>query len=167
MLITLFCIAFAILILKLLLLPPPYFPSPRASTFGKVHSNQPNYWWLQKLMHLSCQSSAPAKVNIQGRIFTSITCASSSRRPLETAAEQQLQAESRHQQRLCHSNEPGWTRSPETPPPRKDHSGGTGTMTTQPLQSHFDLKAKLFDALLSTELFKNKRKVYFQIEGLS
>lgn len=39
-------------------------------------------------------------------------------------------------------------------------------MTTQPPQLRFDFKPELFDALLGTELFKNKRKVYFLIAGL-
>lgn len=34
-------------------------------------------------------------------------------------------------------------------------------MTTQPLQSHFDLKPKLFDALLGTELFKKQKESLF------
>lgn len=38
-------------------------------------------------------------------------------------------------------------------------------MTTQLQQSQFDLKLKLFDALLGTELFKNKSRVYFQMAG--
>lgn len=34
-------------------------------------------------------------------------------------------------------------------------------MTTQPLQSHFDLKLKLCDALLGTELFKKQKESLF------
>lgn len=34
-------------------------------------------------------------------------------------------------------------------------------MTTQPPQSHFDLKPKLFDALLGTELFKKQKESLF------
>lgn len=38
-------------------------------------------------------------------------------------------------------------------------------MTTQPPQSHFDLKPKLFDALLGTELFKKQKESLFSNRG--